>query len=244
MPATNDPFHKPRYILMDVYETMLNMTDVERKVNHLMDSKRGYIIWFELFMEYCFVDNCTVQFHDFSSIARATMKMAGMKLGSRIGDDEVNEVLDLLRQLPVHDGVQSGLSKLRDSGYRLAALTNTPEQTVLDRMEPTGLVSYFDMILSAEHVKKYKPCIEVYQWAAKKLNAAVDEILMVSAHGWDIAGAANAGMQTAYIRKDREMLYPLAPKPDFICGNLSDLVVQLNQAESKEKEGGMSYVQS
>src|SRR5688500_10367427 len=150
-------FTRPRYIVMDVYETMLNMTNVERRVNHLMDSKRGYMIWFELFMEYCFVDNCTVRFHDFSSIAKATMKMSGEKLGRRIRDEEVQQVLDLLSQLPVHEGVQEGLSELRDQGYRLAALTNSPEQTVLQRMEPTGLVSYFDMILSAEHVRKYKP---------------------------------------------------------------------------------------
>lgn len=238
------PFKRPGVVVMDVYETMLDMADVERRVNHLMDSKRGYIIWFELFMEYCFVDNCTVQFHDFSSIARATMMMAGKKLGTKIGDDQVNEVLDLLHQLPVHDGVQNGLSHLRDMGYRLAALTNSPEQTVLDRMEPTGLVSYFEMVLSAEHVKKYKPCIEVYEWTAKKLNVPIDEMLMVSAHGWDITGAANAGMRTAYIRKDREMLYPLAPPPDFICRNLADLVAQLQQIESREKEGGMSFLPS
>jgi 2-haloacid dehalogenase len=201
-----------------------------------MDSKRGYIIWFELFMEYCFVDNCTIQFHDFSSIARATMKMAGKKLGTRIGDDEVNEVLDLLRQLPVHDGVQGGLSQLRDQGYKLAALTNSPEQTVLDRMEPTGLISYFEMVLSAEHVRKYKPCIEVYEWAAKKLDASVEDVLMVSTHGWDITGAANAGMRTAYIQNDREMLYPLAPQPDFNCRNLADLVAQLNALDVKLKQ--------
>ena len=230
--SADNAFVRPLYIVMDVYETMLDMTNVERRVNHLMDSKRGYMIWFELFMEYCFVDNCTVKFHDFSSIASATMKMAGEKLGKRIRDDEVQQVLDLLSQLPVHDGVQEGLSELRDQGYRLAALTNSPEQTVLDRMEPTGLVSYFDMILSAEHVKKYKPCIEVYEWAAKQLNVKVSEILMVSSHGWDVTGAANAGMRTAWLPQDKEMLYPLAPRPDFICKNLSELVTQLRSHQS------------
>ena len=160
------------------------------------------------------------------------MKMAGEKLGRRIRDDEVQQVLDLLSQLPVHEGVQEGLSELRDQGYRLAALTNTPQQTVMQRMEPTGLVSYFDKILSAEHVKKYKPCIEVYEWAATQLNVKLEEILLVSAHGWDVTGAANAGMRTAYLPQRNEMLYPLAPKPDFICKNLADLINQLRTHQS------------
>lgn len=71
---------KPKVILLDVYETLLNMSDVERRVNSLLASIRGYTIWFELFMEYCFVDNCTIQFNDFPSIAKATLMMAAKKL--------------------------------------------------------------------------------------------------------------------------------------------------------------------
>ena len=94
-------------------------------------------------------------------------------------------------------------------------------------MERTGLISYFESVLSAEHVKKYKPCIEVYQWAAKKLGEESHNILMVSAHSWDIAGAANAGMQTAYIKNDKELFYPLAPEPTIIIKNIKDLASQL-----------------
>ncbi len=129
----------------------------------------------------------------------------------------------------MQDGVQEGLSQLHNKGYRIAALTNSPHQIVTDRMERTGLVSYFETVLSAEHVKKYKPSIEVYEWAAHKLEVPLNAILLVSAHGWDIAGAANAGMQTAYIKQPDQMLYPLAPPPDYTCKNLADLAGQLSK---------------
>ena len=74
-----DVIKKPRLILFDVYETLIDMNEMEKRVNHLMNSKRGYQIWFELFMQYCFVDNCTVQFNNFTSIAKATMGMAAKK---------------------------------------------------------------------------------------------------------------------------------------------------------------------
>jgi 2-haloacid dehalogenase len=218
---------RPALILLDVYETMLDMSEIERRVNNLMSSKRGYLIWFEQFMQYCFVDNCTVQFNDFLSIAKATMQMTGKMLGRTIAEEDINYILEHLKHLPLQEGIQEGLSLLHDQGFRIAAFTNSPEDTVSERMERTGLISYFEKVLSAEKVKKYKPCKEVYEWVASMLELELSDILLVSAHGWDIAGAANAGMQTAYMQQPRQMLYPLAPEPTFTCKNLPDLAMQL-----------------
>jgi 2-haloacid dehalogenase len=220
---------RPKLILFDVYETMLNMGNAERKINALTNSKRGYAIWLEVFMEYCFVDNCTAQFNDYTSIARSTLMMTAKKLDTSITKDEADHVLEILKQLPVKEGVPEGLSALRDQDFRIAALTNASEKGVCDRMERTGLISYFESVLSAEKVKKYKPCREVYEWAVKKLGVAMEDVLMVTAHGWDVAGAANAGMQTAYIKQSREMLYPLAPEPQLIVKDLVSLAQALKK---------------
>ncbi len=220
---------KPKIIVLDVYETILDMSEMKRKVNSLLDSRKGYALWFELFMQYCFADNSTPRFNDFISIAKATMQMTAHKLDKKIDDADIDSVLEMLKSLPVQDGVQEGLSALVDGGYRVAALTNSPEEVVRERMESTGLISYFDCVLSAEQVKKYKPGMEAYKWVVRKMNAKEKDILFVSAHGWDIAGAANAGMATAFIQLDDEMLYPLAPKPRFICSSISDLASQLKE---------------
>jgi 2-haloacid dehalogenase len=219
---------KPKYIFFDVYDTLLNMNEVEKKMNNLLDSRRGYTIWFNLFMEYCFVDTCITQFNSFTAIARATMQMAGKLLSQDINDAEIESVLELLKHLPLHDDVQDALSKLNDDGYKIAALTNSTEKIVTERMQRTGLVSYFTNVMSAERVKKYKPDLKVYQWAAEQVNTEPADILMVSVHGWDIAGASNAGMRTAYIKRTERMHYPLAPAPDYTCKNLLELTEKLS----------------
>lgn len=219
---------KPKLILLDVYETLLNMSDVERKVNDMMRSKRGYTLWMEMFMEYCFVDSCIVQFNNFTSIAKATMKMTAGVFKVSLADEDIKEALDLLKHLPLHANVAKGLSRMSDLNIRIAALTNSPEDIVRERMERTGLISYFEKVLSAEHVGKYKPWRDVYLWAAETVGLSPSEILLVTVHGWDLAGANNAGMKTAYIRQGKQMLYPLAPVPDIICTDLFDLAGQLN----------------
>lgn len=220
---TSEEFNRPQVIFLDLYETMLDMTEVERRLNHLLDSKRGYTLWFELLMQHCFADNSYQVFHAFTDIARATMQMSAKMFGRSLEDNAVNDLLRLLEHLPVHDGVQEGLSRLKDAGFLLVALTNAPLAIVQNRMEFTGLISYFDNILSAETVKKYKPAKEVYQWALQKMSATAENALLATTHGWDISGAQNVGLKTAYIKQPRRMLYPLAPVPDFVCNNLEEL---------------------
>ena len=230
------PSIRPKVILFDVYGTLLDMRDVENRLNRILDSKRGYLIWFEMFMQYCFVDNCTDQFNDFNAIAEATMHMTARALGGEIDSDQIRSVLDLLKQVPLHEGMQAGFSELVQHDYRIAALTNSSEKIIKERMERTGLISYFEMVLSAEHVKKYKPCIEVYQWAARQLRVAQQEVLLVTSHGWDIAGAANAGMLTAYMNRGHEVLYPLAPKPHFSCESIPELLSLLQKIPPNDGE--------
>lgn len=226
---------RPQVIFIDMYETMLDMTEVERRMNHLLDSKKGYTLWFELLMQHCFADNSYLQFHAFSDIAKATMQMTGKMLGRPVEESAINDLLLLLEHLPVHDGVAEGLSRLKDEGFSLAALTNAPLAIVSRRMEFTGMISYFDAVLSAEAVKKYKPAKEVYQWALQQMEATAENALVVTTHGWDIAGAHNAGMKTAYLKQQKRMLYPLAPQPHFVCHNLDELATLLTGVEKKEE---------
>lgn len=222
---------KPAVILFDVYETLLDMSDMERKVNALLDTSKGHILWFELLLQYCFAESCTNQFHCFADIAKATLQMTAKRLGRTVSEGEINGVLEWLRYLPVNENVTEGLSALNDLGYRIAALTNSSEDAICERMENTGLISYFEVVLSAESFKKYKPSLEVYNWAAEKLKVATQDVLMVSSHDWDIAGAFCAGMKTAYLKRKKQISYSLAPEPNIVCDSLTELA-NLLQAKS------------
>ena len=50
---------------------------------------------------------------------------------------------------------------------------------------------------------------------------------MVAAHGWDVAGAKAAGMQTAFIARPGKQLYPLAPAPDYVVNSVEELATLL-----------------
>jgi 2-haloacid dehalogenase len=234
MPENELDILKPQLIIFDVYETLLDISEMGRRINVLTESKRGYTIWFELFMQYCFVNNSMDHFQDFMSIAKATLQMTGNKLGKIISETQADDVLQLLKHPPVFEEVPTALSQLRDEGYRVAALTNAPEKIVCDRMERTGLISYFEEVLSAEKARKYKPEKQVYQWAADKLHINTSEVLMVTTHIWDVAGAANAGMKTAWLQKGKQITDGLSPTPDLTCKTLIELVSMLTIQDKED----------
>ena len=83
--------------------------------------------------------------------------------------------------------------------------------------------------MSIEDIQVYKPDLRAYRWALEKLGVKPEEALMVAAHGWDVAGAKAAGMQTAFVARPGKALYPLAQAPDYVVKDLTELVKALSQ---------------
>ena len=94
-------------------------------------------------------------------------------------------------------------------------------------LKNANLSQYFDANLSIESVGVFKPHLKTYQWAIKDLGVNADEALMVAAHGWDIAGADKAGLQTAFIRRQGKVLFPLAAQPDYNVLDVNELASTL-----------------
>ena len=222
---------KPKVILFDVNETLLDMTPVKKKVNSVLDSKRGFRIWFGMLLQYSLVDNCTGDYHDFTQIGGAALQMAAAALEEEIDEDEKAEVLTLMNSLEPYPDVEEGLQQLKDAGFRLATLTNSTQETQLKQMQTAKLEKYFEALLSVDAVRKYKPASESYHYAVQTLGVAPQDVLLVAAHGWDITGATAAGMQAAFIKRKGHSLYPLAPLPAFEAKNLTDLATQLQSSK-------------
>lgn len=207
---------KSLVVLFDVNETLLDMSKLKKKINSLLNSKRGFRIWFGLLLHYSLVDNDTDRYHDFSVIADATLDMAAKALEKKdINESEKKEALALMIELSAYADVKKGLKLLKEAGFRLATLTNSSLHTLTAQLKYAGLTDYFEAALSIETVRKYKPHADTYYFAAKTLNVDLNDIILVAAHGWDITGAVQAGMKSAFIERKGQSLYSLAPKPDY-----------------------------
>ena len=210
-------------ILFDVNETLLDMTPLKSKINVLLNDKQGFRIWFGMLLHYSLVDNCTNQYHNFTTIAKATLQMAGKSLNKELSEEELKATLSVIKELKTYPDVEEGLNLLQQNGFRLATLTNTPENTLIEQLTNSKLVHYFEQTLSIDSIKKYKPAPETYHWAAKQLNVKVENVIMVAAHGWDVTGAMLAGLKTGFVSREGQSVYLLSAKPNYEANNIYEI---------------------
>ena len=80
---------------------------------------------------------------------------------------------------------------------------------------------------SVEEVRVYKPHPRVYLDAVRRMRVAPGQAMLVAAHGWDVAGAGWAGLQTTFVARDSERPFPLADRPTLTVNDLGELADRL-----------------
>lgn len=210
-------------LLFDVNETLLDMTPLKKTINTLLEEPLAFKIWFGMVLHHSLVDNCTNQYHDFSTIAAAMLKMTATSLNKTITQDETKKALLTMRDLRAYPDALLGLQLLKNHGFRLATLTNSPAKVLDEQLLNSKLTSLFDLVLSIDTIQKYKPDPITYEWAATKLGVKPQNIIMVAAHGWDLTGAMNAGLQTGFIARTGQSLYSLSDTPTYEAPDIYEM---------------------
>lgn len=134
------------------------------------------------------------------------------------------------RLAPWPDAV-AGLHRLKQqfivttlSNGNMALLTNMAKHASLP----------WDCIISAEFFEHYKPDPETYLGAARLLNIATNELMMVAAHPDDLRAAKSLGCRTAYVKRPNEFggkcKMPTVAEGEFdlVAEDFIDLAQQLH----------------
>lgn len=133
--------------------------------------------------------------------------------------------------LSIHDeyteefnGVEKGLSYLKEKGYKLAIVTSKRRSTALRGLRLFDLEKYFDVIISPEDTEKHKPCGEPVLKACEVLDLSPEEVLMVGDSHNDILCGRNAGAKTCLVKYTALPLEKLLEhKPDYVIESIEDI---------------------
>ncbi len=101
------------------------------------------------------------------------------------------------KNIKTYEDVYETFEKLKKAGYRLALLSDFPPE---QKGELWGLKPFCDKILSTEKIGALKPSKYPFGVLAMELGVKPQEILYVgNSAKYDVLGAKNAGMKTAYL---------------------------------------------
>jgi len=219
----------PEVIIFDVNETLLDMAPLRKSVGHALAGNDELLPqWFSTMLHYSLVETMTGEYHDFGEIGTAALLMVATSRDIELDPAEARQAITgTITRLPAHADVVPTLKALADLGFRVVSLTNSSNAGVAAQFEFAGITDLVERRFSVEDLRVYKPDLRTYRWVLEQLDIEPEQALMVAAHPWDLAGARAAGLQTAFIRRQGTVLYPLAARPDYIVDDLQELVTQL-----------------
>lgn len=143
------------------------------------------------------------------------------------GDAIIREVMARVRQklakeVPVKPGAHEIVRFFRESGIRLAVASSSPREQVVSNLTLTGLLSYFDAIVSGGDVENGKPAPDCFLCAARAMGCDPEECFVFEDSLSGVRAGHAAGCDTIMvpdlIRPTPEVL-PLCFR---VCDSLTD----------------------
>jgi 2-haloacid dehalogenase len=209
----------------DLFGTLVDNASISkifREIGVKLDDPKLFSeIWHSKQIQYALVTNSIDrEFEPFNQLSLRALKFTTKICRLQLSVEQIDKVNEGKLNLDPFPDSKKGLEELKAKVDRvIVAILSNGETSKTDKLLSNGgLRQYFDYILSAEDVKKYKPSREPYIMASKRLGIPISDICLVSSNLWDIAGGQAAGMQTCWINRGEEVKAneELDIKPDYV----------------------------
>lgn len=220
----------PRVLVFDVNETLIDIESLGPYFARIFGDAAVLREWFGQVVMYSMTVTMSACYVDFFALGQAVLRMLAEVRGMPLSDDDVAALSTAMATMPAHPDAADGLSQLREAGYRLVTLTNSPHLSGRPTpLQNAGLQHYFERQFTVDEHQVFKPAAALYGRTAHELGVHASECLMVAAHAWDTIGAQAAGYSGALITRpgNAQLRARGIPQPNYVATDLIDLAQQL-----------------
>jgi 2-haloacid dehalogenase len=213
--------------VFDINETLLDLAALDDFFIELTGDAGARRRWFDLMIHNALTLTAAHQYRPFGQIAGACLVPIAAEYGRSATPEHQRELGERLRRIPAHPEVADALVRLRHAGFRVVTLTNSVSAVAEDQLRNAGLRALVDAVYSADQIGMLKPAPQPYEFVLKTEQVQPSEAVLVAAHGWDIAGAAAAGLRTAFVSRNEHVPLPAGPTPSFAVTDIAEVADQL-----------------
>jgi 2-haloacid dehalogenase len=209
--------------ILDVNETLLDLSGLDETFAQIFDDRAARREWFARLLHLSVATTVVDLPAGFGALGGEALRATGASRGVRIGEREIDVLRAAIGTLRPYPDVAPALAELREAGWRLVALTNSPAAAATAQLGSAGLLEQLENVLSVEAVGRFKPARETYRYATEAAGAAPADTWMVACHDWDLAGASAAGLRTAYVSRPGMAFAAVYPPPTVRAADLREL---------------------
>jgi 2-haloacid dehalogenase len=230
----------PSILVFDVNETLIDIDSIAPLFERIFGDARAMREWFGQLVMYSMTVTASGHYVDFFTLGRGVLRMLATTRGVDIRDDDEDALKHAMLTMPAHPDVAEGLKLLRDNGFRLMTLTNSPPNPIgPSPIEHAGLGHLFERHFSVDAARAFKPAPAPYLHVCEQLGVKPADCMMVAAHAWDTVGAQSVGFGGALITRPGNAALPVPglPQPTLVATDLRDLAVKLTYRAGRTSTG-------
>lgn len=224
---------EPPVLVFDVNETLIDIDSMAPLFEQIFGDPRVLREWFGQLVLYSMTTTLSECYVDYFSLGQGLLQMLADIHHADLTSQHLRRVREAMLTMPAHPDVADGLATLRDNGFRLVTLTNSPPNPDGPTpLEHAGLAGFFERRFSVDALRAYKPAPAVYHYVCDELKVAPTKCMMIAAHVWDTIGAQSAGFSAALITRSGNAPLPIKalPQPTIFASDLRELAQKLSHA--------------
>lgn len=181
-------------------------------------------VWRTKQFEYTWLRTISGHYRDFLGIIDDALAFACRSLDLELTGVTRSTLVASYLKMPAWPDVLPALSMMKESGLRLAFLSNFSPAMFDGNIKGTELEGMFDFQLSTDTVHAYKPDPRAYQMGLDAFALKREEILFAAFAGWDASGAKLFGYPTFWVNRQKPPREQLDAIPDGEGQGMADLV--------------------
>ena len=233
---------QPAAIVFDLFGTLLDIASLRTAAAAFTSDPATFVAtWREKQLGYAYAATLMERYQNFDELTERALRFATARHAVRLDEREFAALAAAWRTVSPYEDARPALERLRGLRLRCAILTNGTPETSRAALEHAGLAPFIDVTLSVDSVAEFKPSPRVYALATDHYGVAPDEVLFVTANGWDATGAAEFGLRVAWCNRSGAPAETFGAAPALIVPDLQRLVADIEAGmQLHEVNGGRS----
>jgi 2-haloacid dehalogenase len=214
---------RPALVLLDVNETLSDLTPLRQAFGDAGLPDHEVDAWFAGVLRDGFALAAMGTSVPFAEVAAGLLEV---RLAAAAAPDPAAgaaEVMAAFGRLRPHPDVAPGLLGLTELGCRVATLSNGSADVARRLLSGSAAGSAVEAYLSVDDAPRWKPAPEAYRFALEHTGVTADRAMLAAVHPWDVAGARQAGLRTAWVNRSGGRYPGHLPPAELEVASLTEL---------------------
>ncbi|GAB2482701.1 HAD family hydrolase [Nocardiopsis aegyptia] len=212
---------RPAALAFDVYDTLFPLAPLEWRFRAAGIPRVLMTRWSDHLLRDAFALALLGGGHSFEEVARGALRDI---TGHQIAPAAEDTIIEGMSELTERREAPAALAAALEAGLKVVTLGNGDDGPAHALMARSGLDALVDGVLSCAAPNSWKPSSTPYLAAAEALEIDPDRLALVTAHGWDVAGGARAGLVTGWSAQLEGRFPSVFTPPDVTGRDLVEVV--------------------